>query len=72
MVHVGLQRARDDFDKERTNKTIVLFGKKKSAKRQALVVRRVDNASHWINLYTVDSTVRFVNSYLLDSDLSVE
>ena len=28
MVHVGLERARDDFDKERSKKTIVLFGKK--------------------------------------------
>ena len=72
MVHVGLERARDDFDKERSKKTIVLFGKKNSsAKRQGLVVRRVDNAIHRINLYTVNSIVRF-NSYLLDSDLSIE
>ena len=28
VVHVGLQRARDDFDEERSNKTIMLFGKK--------------------------------------------
>ena len=29
---------------------------------QALVIWRVDNAIHWINLYPVDSAVRFVKS----------
>ena len=37
---------------------------------QAPVVRRLDNAIHWINRYPVDSVVCFVNSYPLDSDLS--
>ena len=37
---------------------------------QALVVRIVDNAIHWINHYPVDSMVCFVNTYLRDSDLS--
>ena len=36
---------------------------------QAPVVRRVDNAIHWINRYPMDSVVRFVNTYTLDSDL---
>ena len=36
----------------------------------AWVVRKVDNAIHWINHYPVDSVVCFVNTYLLDSDLS--
>ena len=34
------------------------------------IVSRVDNAIVWIHLYPVDSAVRFVNTYLLDSDLS--
>ena len=72
VVHVGLQRARDDFDEKRSNETIMLFGKNfSSGKHQAPVVQRVDSAIHWINLYTVDSSVHFVNSYPLDSDLSV-
>ena len=37
----------------------------------ALVVWRVDNAIRWINLYPVYSAVPLVNTYLLDSDLSV-
>ena len=35
------------------------------------VDRRVDNDTHWINLYLMRSIVRFVDAYLLDSDLSV-
>ena len=35
-----------------------------------LVVRKMDNAIHQINHYPVDSVVCFVNTYLLDSDLS--
>ena len=34
------------------------------------VVRKVDNAIHWINDYPVDSVVCFVNTYTLDGDLS--
>ena len=34
------------------------------------VVRKVDNAIQRINHYPVDSVVCFVNTYLLDSDLS--
>ena len=42
VVHVGLQRAKDDFDEKRSNKTIMLFGKNfSSGKHQAPVVRRV-------------------------------
>ena len=36
----------------------------------ARVVRKVDNAIHRINHYPADSVVCFVNTYLLDSDLS--
>ena len=51
VVHVGLQRARDDFDEERSNKTIMLFGKKFSpGKHQAPVVRKVVNTIYWINI----------------------
>ena len=39
-------------------------------KHQACVVRKVDNAIHWINHYPVNSIVCFVNTYPLDSDLS--
>ena len=35
------------------------------------VFRGVDNTIHWKNLHPVDSPVRFVNTYTLDSDLSV-
>ena len=38
---------------------------------QVPVVRRSDNAIHWINLYLVDNAIRFAITYLLDSDLSV-
>ena len=37
---------------------------------QALVVRKVDNAIHWIIHYPADSMVGFANTYPLDSDLS--
>ena len=37
---------------------------------QVPVVRKVDNAIHRINHYPGDSVVCFVNTYLLDSDLS--
>lgn len=40
-------------------------------KKPGLVVRKVDNGIHWINLYPVGSAVSFVNTYPLDSDLSV-
>ena len=40
------------------------------SKHQAPVVRRLDNAIHWINHYPVDSVVCFVNTYPLDSHLS--
>ena len=36
----------------------------------APVVQRPDNAIHRINYYPADSTVCFVNTYPLDSDLS--
>ena len=38
--------------------------------QQGLVVRRVDNAIHWINLYPVESAECIVNTYPPDSDLS--
>ena len=30
----------------------------------------MDNAIHWINLYSLDNGIGFPNTYLLDSDLS--
>ena len=36
---------------------------------QAPVVRKVDNAIHWITHYPVDSVVCFASTYPLDSDL---
>ena len=38
--------------------------------RLALVVQRSDNAILWINLYPVNNTISFANTYTLDSDLS--
>ena len=35
-----------------------------------LVVQKVDNAIHRINLYPVDSAIVFPNTYPMDSDLS--
>ena len=35
-------------------------------KGQVPVVRKVDNAIHWINHYPADSVVCFVNTYPLD------
>ena len=47
---------------------------KQQFQHQVPVVRKVDNAIHWINHYPVDSLVCFVNPYPvlypLDSDLS--
>ena len=37
---------------------------------QALVIQKVDNAIHWINLNPVDNAVGVNNTYPLDSDLS--
>ena len=37
---------------------------------EAPVVKRVDSAIRWINLYLVDSAIGFRNTYPLDSDLS--
>ena len=37
---------------------------------QAPVVQKVDSAIHWINHYTVDNTIGFVNTFPLDSNLS--
>ena len=36
----------------------------------APVVQKLHNAFHWINLYPLDSTTGFPNTYPLDSDLS--
>ena len=43
---------------------------KQSPTHLAPVVQRLDNAIHRINHYPADSVVCFVNTYLLDSDLS--
>ena len=40
-------------------------------KEQALVVRRSNNAIHWIKLYPVNNAMHFAITYLPDSDLSV-
>ena len=46
-------------------KTVVdIFG-------QDMVAQKVDNTIHWINPYRVDSSVCFVNIYMLDNDLSI-
>ena len=37
---------------------------------QVQVVQKVDNAIHWINLYSLNSAIGFANTYLLDSYLS--
>ena len=36
---------------------------------QAPVVKKVDSAIHWINLYPLDNATGFPNTYPLDSDL---
>ena len=36
---------------------------------QALVIQKVDNPIHWINLNPVDSVVGIHNTYPLDNDL---
>ena len=38
---------------------------------QAPVVQSINKANHWINLCPIDSIVSFLNSYPLDSNLSV-
>ena len=37
---------------------------------QRSVAEKVYNATHWINLYPVDSATGFLNTYPQDSDLS--
>ena len=49
---------------------IELLKQRYSTWHLAPVVRRADNAIHWINHYPADSVVCFVNTYPLDSDLS--
>jgi len=39
-------------------------------KHQARVVKKVDDAVHWINHYPADSVVCFVDTYPLNSNLS--
>ena len=39
-------------------------------KEQTLVVRRLNNAIHYIKLYPVDNAIRFAIIYPPDSDLS--
>ena len=34
------------------------------------MVQKVDKAIYWINLYPLDSTMGFPNTYPMDSDLS--
>lgn len=36
------------------------------------VTWRVDTPIHWINLYSLDSTLSFINAFLLDNDLYVD
>ena len=43
----------------------------KRSNGQAPVVRGLDNAIHWINLYPEDNAIRYAITYPLDSDLSV-
>ena len=43
-------------------------------KHQAPIVRRLDNAIHWIKLYPVDNAIRFairIAIYLLDSVIRI-
>ena len=37
----------------------------------APVVVNLDNAIHWIKLYSVENAIHFAITYLLDSDLSI-
>ena len=37
---------------------------------QGPVVRKVDNAIHWINLYPVDNAIDFPNTYPLDRGIA--
>ena len=37
---------------------------------QGPVVRKVDNAIQWINLYPLDNAIDFSNTYPLNSELS--
>ena len=45
-------------------------GNRRGYKLLAPVVRKVDNAIHWINHYPADSVLCFVRTYPLDSNLS--
>ena len=35
-----------------------------------VIVQKMNNAIHRINIYPLDSAIGFLNTYLLDSDLS--
>ena len=37
---------------------------------QVPVVQKLNNTIHWINLYAVNKTIGFLDSYPMDSDLS--
>ena len=46
------------------------FGWMTESNLQVLVIQKVDNPIHWINLNPVDSAVGIHNTYPLDNDLS--
>ena len=46
------------------------FGWMTESNLQVLVIQKVDNPIHWINLNPVDSVVGIHNTYPLDNDLS--
>ena len=47
------------------------FGLRYVTEHLALVVRRLDNATHWVKLYPVDNAICLAITYPPDSDLSV-
>ena len=73
--HLKKQKQTDYEHENLTHHVMISLDKKcgvlKVYTMQAPVVRRSDNAIHWINLYPVDNAIRFAITYPLDSDLSV-
>ena len=60
------------FCRHRSHSSLVTWNqiRKIITANQAPIVRRVNNAIHWIILYPLDSAIRFLNTYPLESDLS--
>lgn len=53
------------------NEVIQLIAKVENLTWDFLLIQRIDNVIYWINRSKIESEVRFIDIYPLDSDLSL-